>query len=144
MNRYVSPRSVGQSPASLTADPLVARDEVPYVVGPCRQNCTSEDILPERFVSVLVTPGPQAPREVMQLMLVGETHGAVHLVRDFRPDPSSFAHPRLGHRHVYRELLVIEMLECGIGRSSRGGSLPRQHRQLALDRLELRYRPSEL
>ncbi|MHB8499747.1 MAG: hypothetical protein ACYDHE_02250 [Candidatus Acidiferrales bacterium] len=61
---------------------------------------------PIRFRPQLVPPGPQAPGEVMQLVLTGEPDGSMQLVRDLACQSGGLAAADLGYRHGQRAWLV--------------------------------------
>src|ERR1700724_3368265 len=60
-------------------------DEGPELVGAARRDHPAETLGPHRLVAEFLAPRPEAPRRMMQRMLVGEAHSTVHLVADSRP-----------------------------------------------------------
>src|SRR3984893_4406567 len=129
----------------LIATSRVLGDEGPELVGAARRDHLAETLGPHRLVAEFLAPRPEAPRRMMQRMLVGEAHRTVHLVGDSRPGAGCLAAAHLGARHLGdADLRPRAGLRGGVGCRPRGGPLARQYRQIVLDRLELGDRAPEL
>jgi hypothetical protein len=103
------------------------------------------DVLgPLALVAELLTPGPQAPRQVVQLVLVRESDGSVHLMGDGRDAPAGFARPALGGRHREACLASIERRSGRVGRRFRCGDFAGHAGKLLLHGLKAADRPAEL
>src|SRR5260370_20261392 len=108
----------------------------------CRQAAKLQR--PGALDAELVAPRPQAPRQLMQAMLVGEPDGAMHLMHDVGDLARGLSDPKL--RRARRE---GEIAGAGCGhrrgdRHARGRHLLRRERQLLLDRLKFSDRTAEL
>src|SRR6266446_4058342 len=120
-------------------------NEGPELVGAVRRDHPAETLSPHRLVAEFLAPRPEAPRRMMQRMLVGEAHRTVHLVGDSRPGAGCLAAAHLGDRHLGDgDLRARAGLRGGVRCRTRGGHLARQYRQIVLDRLELGDRAPEL
>ena len=95
-------------------------------------------------MTVLITPAPKTPGAVVKLMLMGKTHGTVHLVGNLRTLSGSFPCSGLGHGPGCRFPGRTEGLKPRISGAEGGRNLPREHRQLLLHRLELGDFPAKL
>ena len=87
-----------------------------------------------RLVAEFLAPGPQPPRRVVQRVLVGEAHRAVHLMRDRGAGAGGLADPHLGDRDLGRARLVADAVPRdrlggavggGAGRRDLAGQLSR-------------------
>ena len=86
---------------------------------------------------------------MVQRMLVGKAHRAMHLMGDRGAGSGRLADPQLSDRDFGRGQLAAkpvagDRLSGGIGGGAGGGDLARQGREVVLHRLEFRDRPAEL
>src|SRR5207249_145973 len=75
-------------------------DKRPQRIGAARGHHVAELDPPMRLVAEFLAPRPQPARRVVQRVLVGKAHRAVHLMRDCRAGPGRLADPQLGDRHL--------------------------------------------
>src|ERR1700740_3789747 len=92
-----------------------------------------ETLGPHRLVTELLAPGPQSARRMMQGVLVGKTHGTVHLMGDRGTGSGRFAAAHLGDRHFADADLGTETGLCsGVRSRTRRSHLARQYCQIVL------------
>src|SRR5213082_1986045 len=87
------------------------RQERPELLGALLGDQLAEPPGPQRLVAELLAPGPQPARRMMQRMLVGETHRAMHLMRNRCAVGGSFADPHLGDRDIEESPLACRPFE---------------------------------
>ena len=71
---------------------------------PARQR-VAELLLPDLLGAILIAPGPKPARTVMQLMLVGIPHGAVHLMRKLSHHTHSLTNPGFGSSNLFKHTI---------------------------------------
>src|SRR5713226_3543226 len=85
---------------------LPPRQQRPEAVGAARCGEAAQFDRPVALDAELVAPRPQAPRQMMQAVLVGEADGAVHLVGDLRHLAGGLAAARFGDGDGEDEIAV--------------------------------------
>src|SRR5229473_6446395 len=109
-------------------------DERPQRVGAVFGDHMAELGGPMRLVAELLAPRPEPARRMVQRMLVGKAHRAVHLMGDRRPGPGRLADPQLGDRDFggdqrAAEPMAGDRLGSGIGGGAGGGDFTGEARE---------------
>src|ERR1700733_7940344 len=73
--------------------------ERPQRIGAGGGDHAPQPLGPQRLVAEFLAPTPEAARRMVQRVLVGKAHRAVHLMRDRCAGASRVADPQLGDRH---------------------------------------------
>src|SRR5262245_20411340 len=108
-------------------------DKRPQLLGAAFHDHPPEARGPDRLVAELLAPRPKPARRVVQRMLVGEAHRAVHLMGNRCTRPGRLAAAHLGNRDLADR--YIERLACfggGGRRGARSRHLSRQGCQIML------------
>ena len=124
--------------------------ERPQRVGAARRHHAAEPVGPMRLVAELLAPRPQPPRRLVQRVLVGEAHRAVHLMRDRGAGAGRLADPVFWRsrprprssrcrRRAWRSPRTAPSAAAPAAATS-----PARLREIVLHRLELGDRPAEL
>ena len=88
--------------------------------------------LPIKLVAPLVPPGPESAREVMQTMLVGITHGTMHLMYLLGDNTYGFADSGFSCGHFLFEAVSAHGIHTGIRSSLRRSDFSAHHGQRML------------
>src|SRR5438105_9472375 len=117
--------------------------------GPERVGSPAGDIAAERgrppaLAAELRAPGPEPPRDELEVMLVGEAEGAVDLMRDRRGDSRRLARPRLGDADLEGGVAPVGRTERVGGRDIRRRGVTGEDREVLLDGLVRPDRLAEL
>src|SRR5215467_1456465 len=135
------------SSVAMTAS-LARREHRPQTVGTFGGHQVAEFDRPGALIAEIVTPRPQAARETMQRVLLGETDGAKHLVSDGRAFARRLANADLCRCSFEQNRLIKgrsmrDRIGSGTGRCNCGRGLAGKPRQVVLHGLELGDRPLE-
>src|SRR6185312_548820 len=123
--------------------------EGPQLVGAGAGDHVADADGPIGFVAEFLAPRPQPARRMVERVLVGEAHRAVHLVGDRGAGAGGLADAELGDRAfgdgpLGGDAVGGDGLGGGVGGGPRGGDLAGELRQIVLHRLKLGDRPAEL
>src|SRR5207245_3905841 len=116
---------------------------------PERVGSPAGDLPPERggppaLTAELGAPGPEPPRDELEVVLVGEAERAVHLMRDRRADPRRLARPHLGDADLEGGITPVGRSERMGRRDVRRRGVAGKDREVLLDGLVRADRLAEL